>query len=423
MIYKTFNPLVGWTMRRYFKNIHVDGLEHIPKKTAVIFACNHPSSFMEPMLLASIQPRKLYYLVRGDIFKGKIIKWLLKQTHQIPIFRRRDGIANLKQNEKTFKICYKMLEDNGVLMIFPEGSTERIKHLRPLQRGIWRLAFGTLERHRDLDIVVIPVGVNFTNLDEIRSEAMISFGRPFPLNQYLEEYEMDKAGTMRKLSPILYEKMLPHIVHFAPGELEKEGNLLLDMVRNEYTGKKNGTYIHSGAQLKLERNTASNYSKLNPLQRENILKRAKEYLSGLPDGVDSDYVIMQDGKPGSVLRFLMLFLPGIVGLILGVIPYKLALSIQKKLVNNDPPFHAPIRYALFLLMVLFLTIITFVILFIKIGFYAVIILFSFYFISLGTRLWDEFRWLRAKWNLKRSGLDLQGLKEEHVAIMKALRNF
>ncbi len=419
MIYKLFNPMVGWAMRRYFRNIHVSGLEHIPKDTAVIFACNHPSSFMEPMLLASVQPRKLFYLVRGDIFKGKLIKWFLKETHQIPIFRRRDGITNLKQNEKTFRICYKMLLDHGALIIFPEGSTKRVKQLRPLQRGIWRLAFGTLARDRNLDIVIVPVGVNFTDLDHIRSEAMISFGAPIPLNQYYDAYEADKPGTMRKLTPMLYEKMRPHVVHYDVEKLEVSGEPLLALTRNQ-TPDKFKQFIHSRKQLNAEIRAASSYSSMNSGERELLSAEVQSYLEKLPDGVQTDYIVAQKGKPASWSKLGLLAIPGIIGILLGYLPYKFAWWGQQKLVNNDPPFHAPIRLAIFLLTVLLLVGISFLVLLPFLGVLALSVFLAPLLIVLGARLFDQILWTKASWRLMHSQLDIDALMKERERILSKI---
>ncbi len=421
MIYRIFNPLVGWTMRRYFKNIHVTGLKHIPKKSAVIFACNHPSSFMEPMLLASIQSRKLYYLVRGDIFKGKFVKWALKETHQIPIYRRKDGISNLKQNDKTFRICYKMLLNNGALMIFPEGSTETVKQLRPLQRGIWRLAFGTLARDRNIDMVIVPVGVNFTNPDKIRSEVMISFGPPVSLNKHYEEYEADKPGTMKKLSAMLYESMRPHVVHFMDKSYEKDGEKLLSLVRNEI-GDKDRQFIRNDRQLKREKKMAQRYSDMDDEQRKRLSDKVNAYLSKLPDATDSDYIIARNMHLGKRWKTILYSIPGAIGMLLGYLPYKFAIWGQRKLINNDPPFHPPIRVALFLLSMLLLMLVSFIALFAFIGVYAFLIFLTPLFITMGAIWWDQLRLERAKIRLLRSGLDIEALIKEREEILSIVKD-
>ena len=160
MFYQTLKVLMTLALRVYFRNIDLRGIDRIPKKGPILFACNHPSSFMEACILACFQPRELHFLVRGDVFSIKWLKPLLIKTNQIPIFRFRDGFSKLKKNKNTFSATYEVLNRGGAVIIYPEGSTEMVKQLRPLQRGLARMAFGLLDGDRDHPLQVVPVGVN-----------------------------------------------------------------------------------------------------------------------------------------------------------------------------------------------------------------------------------------------------------------------
>ena len=42
--------------------------------------------------------------------------------YMLPIYRQRDGVDTIKMNQKTFNKCYDILNQNGNIIIFPEGN-------------------------------------------------------------------------------------------------------------------------------------------------------------------------------------------------------------------------------------------------------------------------------------------------------------
>ena len=55
MLYKIITALFYLTTKAYFRSITKHGKKHLPpKNTPVIFVSNHPSAFMDPILLAAL---------------------------------------------------------------------------------------------------------------------------------------------------------------------------------------------------------------------------------------------------------------------------------------------------------------------------------------------------------------------------------
>ena len=76
--------------------------EYIPKGQPFIIAANHPNSFLDALLLGSFLPVQLNFLVRGDIFKTKTVRFFLHQLNMIPIFRWEEGVENVAKNHDSF---------------------------------------------------------------------------------------------------------------------------------------------------------------------------------------------------------------------------------------------------------------------------------------------------------------------------------
>ena len=213
MVYQFLKILVGFTLKIFFQKIYISGTEHVQNNKAQLVASNHPNGFLEPLIMACFFPKDLHFLVRGDVFDNPFLKPLLIATHQIPIFRFRDGFSKLRENSQTMDESTQVLIDKKNLLIFAEGGTQSIKKLRPLQKGIARIAFQTLEKQPDLDLEILPVGINFTEPSKFNKEVMLRVSPPLKVKPYFEKYLHDKNKAMDQLLTDLYNKMVENVVH------------------------------------------------------------------------------------------------------------------------------------------------------------------------------------------------------------------
>ncbi len=57
----------------------------------------------------------------------------------------------------------------GVIIIHPEGLCVNEKRVRPLRKGIGRIAFGAEEENNwNLNLKIVPVALNYTNASQSR---------------------------------------------------------------------------------------------------------------------------------------------------------------------------------------------------------------------------------------------------------------
>jgi 1-acyl-sn-glycerol-3-phosphate acyltransferase len=162
----------------YTKKVKVSGLKNVPKKGAVLFAVNHPNGLIDPLIVTTNNPRASYFLVKAAAFKNPIIEKILNSLNLIAIYRMRDGIDQLARNEAVFNKCYSILNRGKSLMIFPEGSDCRDRTVRPLSKGFTRIVYGAIEKHPDLQIQVVPVGVTYQNASQFPSKVALHYGEP-----------------------------------------------------------------------------------------------------------------------------------------------------------------------------------------------------------------------------------------------------
>lgn len=215
LFYYFIRPIARIGIWIYYRKIYLAHLDRIPRNKPVIIAANHPTGFMEPCVMAVFMRRPLYFLVRGDFFRKPVFNFLLRSLNMIPIFRRRDGnYRDLKSNYASFEACYQALRQNQTIMIFPEGTARHEKRLRPVQKGVSRLAFGAFENTDELeDLFIVPVGISYTYSDRPRSEIMVSCAPALSVRQLLEESEHHFASFDKKLRVELTAGMRANLVH------------------------------------------------------------------------------------------------------------------------------------------------------------------------------------------------------------------
>lgn len=88
----------------------------LPKGKVVIIA-NHRSN-ADPLILIANFARNMHCVAKKELFKNKLVGWFFKKMKAIPIDRDNIDIS-------TIKTCLKVLKDEEILTIFPEGTRNK----------------------------------------------------------------------------------------------------------------------------------------------------------------------------------------------------------------------------------------------------------------------------------------------------------
>jgi len=211
----------------YFKEIKVIGKENIPKKGALLFVSNHKNALIDPLLIATTTTRNIHFLTRASAFKIKFVRWILSTVNMLPIYRLRDGKETLAKNNEIFQKCYNILNKKRSLLIFPEGTHDIRRWVRPLSKGFTRITFGALAQNEELDLTIVPVGLNYSKADEYAECVAIYYGKPIAVNQYYNQDNINESTL--ELKTIVHEKMKGLTTHIDDIEnsdkiLKKLGN-------------------------------------------------------------------------------------------------------------------------------------------------------------------------------------------------------
>ncbi len=341
---------LGWVgFRVFFRKIYYSNRNKIPKGKPVIFAVNHPTAFMDPVLVGTYIWPTVHFIVRGDIFNSKTVRAILASLKMYPIFRFRDGYSNLKNNQATMDFCYKTLKDGKNILILAEGQTKHEKRLRPIQKGTARMAFGAIDKYGELDIVVLPVGVNYTNSHQFRSEVMMDFGEPIYLKDLMPVYEENPRKAVKQLTDLIAVELKKRVIHIDDEADDKWLNRLLEIQRNDIEKSKIPTLTSSDTLLKREFETVTRVNQMDQLEKEKLKSALEEYQENLEKYEMKDEGIAQP-EANSLMKTIYLIL-GFIPFVFGAIFNSLPLWLGKKVADDKVKkveFYSSIRYGVML---------------------------------------------------------------------------
>ncbi len=200
--------------RLYYRRITVIGAEKIPSDTPVIFAPNHQNALMDAFAVMFPIRKHVVFMARADIFKKAFIAKILNSLQILPIYRIRDGYGELGRNQEIFDRTVDVLKSNMPLCILPEGNHEGLKRLRPLKKGIFRIAFQTEESNSfNLNLSIVPVGIDYSDYFNAGADLTVVFGTPIKIADYAAQYRENEQKTINTLMNVLAENMRNVMIH------------------------------------------------------------------------------------------------------------------------------------------------------------------------------------------------------------------
>lgn len=200
MVYYLLRFWVGGGLRVWYKNIYATGIENIPAKGPIIFACTHPNSAIDYTFLPLITRKRSFVMVRGDVFENKWLDKFFRAVWMIPVYRLRDGFSSLNKNTESFEECFAEFDKDGRTMIFSEGTSIQEKSLQPLKKGTARLALEYLQSGDNKEIHIVPMANNYSRFRQFRATVMTNFGKPINVADYRALYAENKAKAYAKLT-------------------------------------------------------------------------------------------------------------------------------------------------------------------------------------------------------------------------------
>lgn len=296
--------------------------------------------------MASFMKRPLHFLVRGDFFRNSFYRRLMYSLHLIPIYRSTNAdFKDLKKNVGLMDIIGQKLNDNITLMILVEGSASISKGLRPIQKGIARLAFDVYEKYGREDLEIIPVGANFDYPTQFRLTPMINLGERIPIKDYLIDYQENKNKAIRQLMLDVQNGMRQNIIHVEKDEDEALIEQQLLLYRNNQQFSRFPIVKRTGERLKTEVAIAERINQMEDQKKKALKHRTAAYFAQLKEWKTEDQALFIRQKYWR-LPLLILGLPFlIIGTLFNFLPIKIGERIAKKQAKKIQ-YYIPIAWAI-----------------------------------------------------------------------------
>lgn len=329
-LYFIFWLCLGFSFRLFFKRV----AQVRPNKKRfgrTIFVSNHPSAFLDPIVIARLRKPVIYFMTRSDVF-NKFTKPIFWLAHMLPIYRQQDGGDSQEKNKKVFKKATQALARNRNLLVFGEGITDDIfeRRLKPIKKGAIRIGFTALEDlNWSVEIKVQGLGINYTNPGVLRSEVLIAGAEPLILNDYKDAYLENPSKVITELNRELEARMQAQITHVISDE-----NVILHEQLQQLTRK--GMHVHCFDQnhsleerwqysQKLAQFLNENNQENKPIW-EHLTQKVQAYFSDLSSKKLTEaelywFVLEKNWRRHQVLKLLLWFPFFILGLIHVALPY------------------------------------------------------------------------------------------------------
>jgi 1-acyl-sn-glycerol-3-phosphate acyltransferase len=425
--------LAGILFNLYYKRFQVIGRKKVPKGVPVIFAINHQNALMDALAIVFGTMRQVVFLARADIFKKKFAAALLYFLKILPIYRIRDGLRAVDQNQEVFDETVRILQCGRPMGILPEGNHLGMKRLRPLTKGAARLAMLAEEASGfNLGLKIVPVGLDYSNYFNAGSDLLVVFGEPINAADYTELYRKSPPQALVKLTEDLRPAMLKVMIHieseeyydtiFLASDIAKKHDLKVNKVRptlyNSFLARKK--VVERLDELVLKGN-----------ERMKELKvYSEEYAGLLKKYALRDHVVAR--KRSTVLRFVLevvmmtLLLPlHLYGMVLNYLPYALPIRLTSSI--KDRHFLGSVRFVTGLLFFLIWYLLILIVLcFIPAGFIFKLLLFlsipltgilSFHYYRHLLKMAGELRWIRLKSRNRKEFERISGLRGRIVELL------
>lgn len=190
LFYKVVKNSVKFLLSLVYR-IEIEGKEYIPAEGKGIVCSNH-FSLLDPVLIGTFLPRKINYMAKEELFSNKVFATILTKLGVFPVKRGGADISAIKT-------ALKLLKDDEVLGIFPEGTRSKAGEVLEAKPGLAMIAIRSQSP-------IVPAAIigNYKPFSKVK----IKIGKPINLSSYYdkkpttEEYQQlsqEVLDTIRKL--------------------------------------------------------------------------------------------------------------------------------------------------------------------------------------------------------------------------------
>ena len=185
----------------FFRDIKITGQENIPQHNPVIVTPTHRSrwdAFIIPYAVGRlVSGRDLRFMVSSNETKG-IQGWFVRRMGCFPV-----DTQHPKANSVIHSL--KLLQDNDMVVIFPEGGIFRDQKIHQLKRGAALIALEFQLEQSHKEVKILPVTIKYSQpYPSWQTKVTVDIGVALDASNYLEK---SLRKSSQKLTQALQSKL------------------------------------------------------------------------------------------------------------------------------------------------------------------------------------------------------------------------
>ena len=221
----------------FFRELEVNGVEHVPTDRGGIVIAWHPNGMVDPALIFSTFPQRLMFGARHGLFKWPILGWIMRQVGTVPIYRRQDltGMSIEEQrakNQQSLDMMSERIGSGAVTALFPEGGSHDDPCLKQLKTGAARIFDAAYQRDSSCPPVIIPVGLHYDHKQRFRSSVLLSYHPPIVIPDSIWE-QTDSKQRWDSLTKLMEQTLTEAIYAMEDWTMHRNFHRAASLVRAE----------------------------------------------------------------------------------------------------------------------------------------------------------------------------------------------
>ena len=212
--YSLLLPIVNYATRCHYRHIEVRGRERLPEDGPYILAPCHQSALMDPLVVLQALGGPIVFLARADIFAKPAARAALTFLRIMPAYRIRDGRDQLGRNAETFSKSVEVLTHGVPLCLMAEGTHNDRHQLRPLVKGMFRIAGEACKRMNpaaansqfsifNTPLYIVPVGLDYDEFEQPYSSVVMNIGTPIDVRPFMDDFVNNEPVALNRMRDAL----------------------------------------------------------------------------------------------------------------------------------------------------------------------------------------------------------------------------
>lgn len=177
---KSFAVILCNIIFKLFFKVELVDIQKVPEKGPALFCANH-NSLIDMFFLGYKLKAWIHWMAKDELFKNPVLASVLKKLGAFPIKRGTGDVGSIKST-------YKLLDDNKIVGIFPQGT-----RVKPGKSDIYRVKPGAAMIAINEGVPIIPAFIQ--GKYKLFGKIKVIYGDPF----YLDA-DKDKKYTNAELT-------------------------------------------------------------------------------------------------------------------------------------------------------------------------------------------------------------------------------